>query len=67
MPVYVTNRLVPGVVQLRTGIGFAMTKSQLDTGGNVNQFTGGDDVSPVSPSKVSNLVDVEKYVDVEAF
>jgi Tat-targeted selenate reductase subunit YnfF len=67
VPAHVTNRMMPGVVQLRTGVVPAFTRSgggtpqSMDLNGCANIFTGGDDVSPVTPSKVTNLVDVEKY------
>jgi hypothetical protein len=35
----------------------------MDIQGAANQFTGGDDVSPVTPAKVTNSVNVEKYGD----
>jgi anaerobic selenocysteine-containing dehydrogenase len=83
---YVTNRLLPGVVQLRTGMGpnYAPNTAafgapwngqRLDVclgqetimGGCVNQFTGGDDISPVTPAKVTNSVQVELYTAGEVF
>jgi anaerobic dimethyl sulfoxide reductase subunit A len=66
-PAYVTNRLMPGIVQMRTGIEFNFTRSGLDTGGCVNIFTGGDDISPVTPAKITNLVDVERYLPGDDF
>jgi hypothetical protein len=50
---------------MRTGMDFKFTKSGLDTDGCVNIFTGGDDVSPISPSKVTNNVEVELYVPTQ--
>jgi anaerobic dimethyl sulfoxide reductase subunit A len=71
---YVTNRIMPGVALLRTGNrpNYATMTPQgirLDinlgpetmSGGATNQFTGGDDTSPITPAKVVNLVQVEKF------
>jgi len=79
---YVTNRLLPGTVQLRTGEGpnygpntasSGWNGQRLDMnlgpqtlmGGCVNQFTGGDDISPITPAKVTNSVQVELYAPDE--
>jgi anaerobic dimethyl sulfoxide reductase subunit A len=70
VPVYVTNRIMPGVVQLRTGMGPNVTLKTfggLDAcipptrmGACVNTFTGGDDFSTITPAKVTSLVECEK-------
>jgi anaerobic dimethyl sulfoxide reductase subunit A len=66
---YVTNRCMPGVVLLHTGNrpNYISATQRIDvnlgpetlSGGATNQFTGGDDVSPVTPAKVTNSVQVE--------
>ncbi len=86
VPAYVTTRIMPGVVQLRTGMGPNYSANtapygtpwngqrldmclgqQTSMGGAVNQFTGGDDISPVTPAKVTSSVQVELYAPAEAF
>jgi len=86
VPAYVTSRVSPGIVQLRTGMGpnYANNTAPFGTpwngqrldmctgpnikmGGCVNQFTGGDDISPVTPAKVSSSVQVELYAPGEVF
>jgi anaerobic selenocysteine-containing dehydrogenase len=84
VPAYVTSRIMPGVVKLRTGMGpnygpntamSGVNNQRLDMctglnvrmGGCVNQFTGGDDISPVTPAKVTNSVQVELYAPAEEF
>jgi anaerobic selenocysteine-containing dehydrogenase len=76
MPAYVTNRMSPGVVIMRTGRRPVFTRSPelntpdytaMDIQGAANQFTGGDDVSPVTPAKVTSSVQIEKYSDGRAF
>ena len=67
VPAYVTNRIMPGVVQVRCGMPLNFTKDGMDHGGSSNIFTGGDDISTVGPAKVTNLVDVELYQAGEAF
>jgi len=84
VPAYVTSRLLPGVVILRTGMGPNYGPNTASTGWNgqrldmclgqqtrmggaVNQFTGGDDISPVTPAKVTSSVQVELYAPAEAF
>jgi len=68
---YVTNRIMPGVVLLRTGNkpNYQGANMRLDinlgpevqSGGATNQFTGGDDISPVTPAKVTSTVQVELF------
>jgi len=70
LPAYVTNRIMPGCVQVRMGMGpnvSLKTFGSLDAcipptrmGACVNTFTGGDDISPVTPAKVTNIVELEK-------
>jgi anaerobic dimethyl sulfoxide reductase subunit A len=73
MPAYVTNRLMPGVVQVRTGMppkfssGVGGRPDVMDMRGCANIFTGGDDVSPVTPAKVTSSVQVEKYADGKVY
>jgi anaerobic selenocysteine-containing dehydrogenase len=86
VPAYVTTRIMPGVVQLRTGMGpnYANNTAafgapwngqrldmcigpQTIMGGAVNQFTGGDNISPVTPAKVTSSVQVELHAPAEAF
>jgi len=82
VPAYVTNRIMPGAVQLRTGMppnygpvsasnptGIRLDICLNDTlaGGAVNQFTGGDDYSPVTPAKVTNCVQVELFQPGEEY
>jgi hypothetical protein len=60
---------MPGVALLRTGNrpNYIGATQRLDvnlgpetlSGGATNQFTGGDDISPVTPAKVTNSVQVE--------
>jgi len=67
LPAHVTNRLMPGAVQIRTGMppkwssGVGGTPQTMDLSGCANVFTGGDDISPVSPAKVTSTVQVELY------
>jgi len=69
VPAYVTNRIMPGVVQLRVGFppkfpsGIGGRPDIMDLNGCANLFTGGDDVSPVTPAKVTSSVEVEKYAE----
>lgn len=67
VPAYVTSRIMPGVVQVRCGTPIIQSKDGMDHGGASNIFTGGDDISTVGPAKVTNLVDVEKYQEGEAW
>jgi anaerobic selenocysteine-containing dehydrogenase len=86
VPAYVTSRIMPGVVIIRTGMGpnYSVNTAPFGTpwngqrldmnlgpqtimGGAVNQFTGGDDISPVTPAKVTSSVQVELYAPAEAF
>jgi len=39
----------------------------MDRGGCANIFTGGDDISPVTPAKVTSTVQVEKYADGKVY
>jgi len=65
--------MAPGVVQVRVGrppifskgVGGSPDAMDLGTsgGGCANIFTGGDDISPVTPAKVTGRVDVEKYAE----
>jgi anaerobic dimethyl sulfoxide reductase subunit A len=73
LPAYVTNRMMPGIVNIRMGMGPNVTLKSfggLDAcipptrmGACTNTFTGGDDISPVTPAKVTNSVDVEKMAE----
>jgi anaerobic dimethyl sulfoxide reductase subunit A len=73
LPAYVTNRNTPGVVHIRMGMppsysyqnigGLDICRNEDLTGASVNIFTGGDDFSPVTPAHVTNVVQVEKYLD----
>jgi anaerobic selenocysteine-containing dehydrogenase len=68
---YVTNRIMPGIALMRTGnkANYGPSGVRLDmnlgpevqSGGATNQFTGGDDTSPISPAKVTNMVQVELF------
>ncbi len=84
VPAYVTSRIMPGIVLLRTGMAPNYGPNTASTGWNgqrldmctgpgtisgacTNQFTGGDDISPVTPAKVNNSVQVELYALGEVF
>jgi len=72
VPAFVTARQSPGVIILRTGNRPSVSYKNLGgldsnlgvmtlSGGCANTFTGGDDISPITPAKVCNSVEVEFY------
>ena len=62
LPAYVTSRLLPGVVVIHHGGWFQPDENGVDRGCTPNVFLT-DPQSPVTAPSVTNLVDVERYVE----
>ena len=61
MPVYVTTRLMPGLIVIHHGGKFLPDESGVDFGGSPSTLLGGDVKSCITPAKAASLVQVEKY------
>ncbi len=61
MPVYVTSRLMPGIVAIHHGGKYMPDESGVDFGASPSTLLGGDFESCITPAKAASLVQVEKY------
>ncbi|MFC2021526.1 molybdopterin dinucleotide binding domain-containing protein, partial [Chloroflexota bacterium] len=61
MPAYVTSRIMPGVIALYHGGWYMPDSSGIDFGGTPSTLLGGDFTSTPVATKVTTLVQIEKY------
>jgi anaerobic dimethyl sulfoxide reductase subunit A len=61
MPAYVTARIMPGIIAVRSGAWYEPDKSGVDFGASASSLLGGDYESCIAPAKAVTLAQVEKY------
>jgi anaerobic dimethyl sulfoxide reductase subunit A len=61
MPAYITSRIMPGITVLHQGGKFIPDESGVDSGASASTLLGGDYTSCTTPSKATNLVQIQKY------
>ena len=61
MPAYVTARIMPGIIAVRSGAWYEPDKSGVDFGASASSLLGGDYESCIAPAKAATLAQVEKY------
>jgi anaerobic dimethyl sulfoxide reductase subunit A len=61
MPAYVTARIMPGIIAVRSGAWYEPDKSGVDFGASASTLLGGDYESCIAPAKAATLAQVEKY------
>ncbi len=61
LPAYVTARIMPGIIAVRSGAWYEPDKSGVDFGATAASLLGGDYESCITPAKAVTLAQVEKY------
>jgi anaerobic dimethyl sulfoxide reductase subunit A len=61
MPAYVTSRIMPGIIAMRSGGWYIPGESGADFGGAASTLLGGDYESCITPAKATTLAQLEKY------
>jgi anaerobic dimethyl sulfoxide reductase subunit A len=61
LPAYVTARIMPGIIALRSGGWYIPDESGVDLGGAASSLLGGDYESCIAPAKATTLAQLEKY------
>jgi anaerobic dimethyl sulfoxide reductase subunit A len=61
MPAYVTARIMPGIIAMRSGGWYEPDKSGVDFGASASSILGGDYESCIAPAKAVTLAQLEKY------
>ena len=62
MPAYVTARIMPGIIAMRSGGWYIPDESGVDFGASASSLLGGDYESCIAPAKATNVAQVEKFV-----
>jgi anaerobic dimethyl sulfoxide reductase subunit A len=61
MAAYVTSRIMPGIIALKSGGWFIPDDSGVDFGASASSVLGGDFESCIAPAKATTIAQVEKY------
>ncbi len=61
MPAYVTSRIMPGIIAMRSGGWYIPDESGVDFGASASSLLGGDFESCIAPAKATSLAELEKY------
>jgi anaerobic dimethyl sulfoxide reductase subunit A len=61
LPAYVTARIMPGIIALRSGGWYIPDDSGVDFGASASSLLGGDFESCIAPAKAATLAQLEKY------
>jgi anaerobic dimethyl sulfoxide reductase subunit A len=64
MPVYVTGRIMPGIIAMRSGGWYEPDAFGVDFGASASTLLGGDYESCIAPAKAMTLAQLEKYEGV---